>query len=327
VPLGENIISLSDGTVGMILKLARKSKWLPEVDPGQPLSEVARLAIDLRLRTVCDYVPLAAEHAEDDIEYIHQLRVSTRRAVAALTLFKDLLPKKRRKRMRQHLNDIRQAAGKARDLDVFIQRLSGKNSPLSEHTGPRILERLIAQREEAQAPLSETYARLKDKDFFDEVVRLVDKIRWRESKKELSFEAAARKRLKPAYKGFHDAATSDMTEVEALHAFRIQGKRLRYVMELLAGAFEPEFKHQLYPDLGKLQDRLGDLNDHATACDRVSQWIDELDAVNGDTVLNELKKLREKESRAIDATADKFRSWWTAEKCAGFLQRLEPYTG
>jgi CHAD domain-containing protein len=326
VLLDENNRTSPDETAGMISKLARIGKWLPEVDPGQPLGEVARLAIGLRLRLVWDYVPLAAEHAEEDIEHVHQLRVASRRAVAALTLFNDLLPKKRRKRMRQQLNGIRQAAGKARDLDVFIGRLSGKDSPLSELAGPRVLQRLVAQREDAQIPLSEMYARLKDEEFFEEVVELPDKVRWRDSKKEQSFEAAARKMLKPAFRGFRDAATGDLRAIEALHKFRIQGKRLRYAMELLAGAFDPEFKNQLYPDLGKLQDRLGNLNDHATACERVSQWIEQLQPNNGDTVTKELKQLREKESRLVDTSADRFRSWWTDGKCAGFLRRLEPYT-
>ena len=60
-------------------------------------------------------------------------------------------------------------------------------------------------------------------------------------------------------------------DVQALHAFRIQGKQVRYAMEIFAGAFPPEFREQLYPIVETLQDRLGAINDHVTAQTHFSQ--------------------------------------------------------
>ena len=58
----------------------QSSKWIEGVKPEQLLTEVARQALRQRLRTVWDYAPMAAKKFEEDIEYVHQLRVATRRA-------------------------------------------------------------------------------------------------------------------------------------------------------------------------------------------------------------------------------------------------------
>ena len=58
-----------------------------------------------------------------------------------------------------------------------------------------------------------------------------------------------------------------------LHAFRIEGKQLRYAMEIFAGAFPPAFRGELYPLVEQLQERLGKINDHATAWVLFVGWL------------------------------------------------------
>ena len=58
-----------------------------------------------------------------DIEHVHRLRVSTRRAVAALKLYRDWLPPAKFRWVKKRLKKIRRAAGDARDLDVLAERL------------------------------------------------------------------------------------------------------------------------------------------------------------------------------------------------------------
>ena len=52
---------------------------------------------DARLRTLWNWLPLAAKNADDDVEYVHQLRVASRRAMAVLEIFDAMLPRKRSK--------------------------------------------------------------------------------------------------------------------------------------------------------------------------------------------------------------------------------------
>jgi CHAD domain-containing protein len=49
---------------------------------------------------------------------------------------------------------------------------------------------------------------------------------------------------------------------------RICGKRVRYAMELLAGALDHSFRRELYPTFAEVQEKLGTINDHATAIAR-----------------------------------------------------------
>jgi hypothetical protein len=70
-------------------------KWIEGVAAGDRTGDVALRALRIRLGAVLELLPLAAEKAEEDTEHIHQLRVWTRRAVAALELYEDLLPRRR----------------------------------------------------------------------------------------------------------------------------------------------------------------------------------------------------------------------------------------
>jgi len=87
------------------------------------------------------------------------------------------------------------------------------------------------------------------------------------------FDDWARERLAPFLDAFFDAAPRDQADESGLHQFRIRGKRLRYVMEALQGAFSEEFRTLLYPVIQELQDRLGEINDLAMARARLQEKI------------------------------------------------------
>ena len=74
------------------------------------------------------------------------------------------------------------------------------------------------------------------------------------------------------------AAVAPMIDVDALHAFRIQGKRVRYAMEIFAGAFDAPFRHELYPVVAALQERLGAINDHVVAQAYLARWHQEAES-------------------------------------------------
>src|SRR5262249_55834949 len=95
-----------------------EGKWISDLKPGSPLAEAARHVLFVRLQVVKDCLPRAALEADRDIEYVHQLRVGTRRADAALRIFKVCLPKKVQGEARRRLRKLRRAAGAARDWDV-----------------------------------------------------------------------------------------------------------------------------------------------------------------------------------------------------------------
>src|SRR5437764_10810040 len=98
-------------------------KWIDNLTATTPLRDAAQKVLLARLQVICNYLPKALHSAEQDLEYVHQLRVGTRRADAALRIFSPCLPHKMFRVARKRLQRLRRAAGAARDLDVFADNL------------------------------------------------------------------------------------------------------------------------------------------------------------------------------------------------------------
>ena len=108
------------------------SKWIPDLKATTPVSAAARHVLTVRLEVVRDYLPLALHEADKDPEHVHQLRVATRRARAALDIFACCLPVKVYKAARKQLRNIRRVAEEARDLDVFLTSLTDRTASRRE---------------------------------------------------------------------------------------------------------------------------------------------------------------------------------------------------
>src|SRR6478735_8770942 len=126
--------------------MAASGKWIEGIGPESQVDEAACRSLEPRLSAVARYLPLAAHLAEHDIEHVHRLRVATRRASAALKLFRSCLPPKRRRWMKTRLRKIRLAVGDARDLDVFADRLAREYGDV---VAP-VVELVLAERTAAQ---------------------------------------------------------------------------------------------------------------------------------------------------------------------------------
>ncbi len=72
-----------------------------ETRPDKSVVEVALSTLEDRLKTVRKRSPQAVRHGGKNAERVHQLRVATRRAAAALDLYHDFVPKKGKKKWRR----------------------------------------------------------------------------------------------------------------------------------------------------------------------------------------------------------------------------------
>jgi CHAD domain-containing protein len=300
--------------------MSRKNKWIDVKSVDEPAAAVARRAIRGRLKTVWDWLPQAADCSTDDAEYVHQLRVSTRRAMAALHLFDALLPRERSRWFRKQLKRLRVKAGEARDLDVLAQRVTAVCQ--SDHSSGcgALLERISQARGAAQPAITKIYEKLRRRRFRQRVKRLVGKIRWRCGQSEApTYQAAAQSGLRPLAVDFFTAAQADFESILAMHEFRIAGKHLRYAMELFAAAFGPVFRRELYPIVEELQMRLGSVNDHANNRDRCLAWLDETTDESQRLVLSKLIAL---ETADLQTSMRDFRQWWTAQRAADLKARF-----
>ncbi len=296
------------------------TKWTKGAQPGKPVTDIARKSLRARLVVVWDCVPLAAYKAGKDIEYVHQLRVSSRRATAALQIYADLLPRKKTQSISKSLHRLRKAAGKARDLDVLAVRLAKVADQQQKTHLAVVLAEIAAERRAAQKPLVRGYVKAKQRGFKRQSRELLDKLRWRSSEPEPVFGDFARTTFRPLVSKFFEAASADLSDVKALHQMRISGKQVRYAMELLAGAFSDSFRKELYPIFGDVQEKLGTINDHATAIALYSQWSEH---AHDRASQAELGELIVDERMRLDAERQRFLEWWTGDRAAELARRFD----
>jgi CHAD domain-containing protein len=247
-------------------------KWVADLKPDSPLEDAARHVLFARLQVVNDYLPRAALEADKDIEYVHQLRVGTRRADAALRIFKGCLPKKAHRKARRRLKKVRHAAGAARDWDVFLTDLLEREqaSDAKHRAGlDFLIGYALGQRTAAHDELEAVY---KDQGFDFETffTRTIDAVRTaNDSSGPAILVDLARPVLFERLQDLERATLGDLDDYRQLHQVRIAGKRLRYAMEVFADCFDPAFRETLYPRIEELQEILGRANDSHVAAERL----------------------------------------------------------
>jgi CHAD domain-containing protein len=286
-------------------------KFILDVPPDESTVDVAARTLHNRLHTVLHYLILAATEEDPDGEHVHQLRVWSRRAIAALDLYWDLMPRRRREWMRKQLKRIRRASGDARDCDVLVQRLKAKRSTKGRK---RWLESLSIERAKQQWAIVAFHDR---RTHDDRLARRIDALLARvgddgEERYDgvpARFVDWAHAHLPITLEEFFAAVPVDPTDAAALHRFRIRGKQLRYAMELLAGAFPEQFHTTLYATIEALQDRLGEINDLVTAKARLQETIATAD---GAADVAAWRRLLAQERAQLDRARCAFAEWCTS---------------
>lgn len=294
-----------------------------------PLVAAARSLLSqryARLRRAARRCAAAIEQPES----VHQLRVATRRMDAALSLFSPLLPPRRGRKLQKRLRRARRAARIVRDCDVLLERLHaaptapgpmvaaqpagasesgcGNGFPGDVNTAG-VIAALRSRRATAADSLLPELSDLMGKRGKQRWRRLRDSLRWRVAEPEAGFAEGLRRLAAPALAALEQAGASDLTDVSALHRFRLAAKRARYTLEVLRDASEAEQTLALEEWLKRCQQQLGDINDHATA----AVLLNELAARgNHDGVRCAAAKLGAAERLRLQEGALRFAGWWRA---------------
>lgn len=205
--------------------------------------------------------------SSDDPEYIHQMRVATRRLRAALRLFAPVLPERLAESLRMPLAALMTRLGRARDLDVLLSEIANPvldalpNEPRLPALASDITNRRYAARAEALALLAAPdYGRillaalesLHPKPAADAAVIPLQ-----------SFAAERLRRLRRKLRRL--AAAAQLEDPASLHALRIGVKRLRYALEFFAPLAPEAAFARVLQRLAVTQDTLGQLNDLTNA--------------------------------------------------------------
>jgi CHAD domain-containing protein len=314
----------------MIVQMKGSGKWVKQVEFDDSVHRAARLTLKPRLKAVQRFLKLAAKRWHQDVEYVHQLRVQTRRSLAALELYREVLPKRECKKLESCLNEIRKAAGRARDLDVFAEKfqiageLERTIDPDDKHQQKtlarlqRTIRRDVAKRRrKAQRPIERLNRDLSAQGRFKQQARKLLKSLEQpavdhnlSSQQGLNFGPWAQDRFSDAADRFLSASPRTGASLRELHRFRIQGKQLRYTMELVANVYDSGFRSDLYGWLTELQERLGMLTDH----DQARRYLMKLASRTTKGLEAKIVKdliAREQERFAVDRI--EVQSWWKTD--------------
>jgi len=197
---------------------------------------------------------------------LHQSRVALRRLRSAFSIFRPLIAGAESDAIRAELSWISGVLGKARDLDVFMQKqLSGADQML--------VSKLHGARERAYDEVLEALNGERFRGLMINLIAWLETGKWRRQHAQAleqpakTFAATALDRFwRKVKKG--GGALGSIGD-EARHDVRIAGKKLRYAAEFFAGLHnskkEAKRRAAFLDALEALQSDLGDLNDMATA--------------------------------------------------------------
>ncbi len=290
--------------------MPRFEKWLTAATPDAPADSVARMALAERLVAVHHFLDNALGGSHE-AEQIHQLRVWTRRASAALKLFDPALPRSQAKRMKKLLRKLRGAAGDIRDCDIHLERLGRDKTVVPK----RVFRELMHERRKARRELKRLRRRLEDDSRMEKLIeRLLEKIGWpkRHSSRDApKFTTFCHQQIRPLADEFFHLAKADLSNTDTLHALRIAGKRLRYALELAPATMPSRAHQQLCSRLSDVQDRLGEVCDQLTAIDHVQRYVGKSKRKKH---RRQLEKLAKKEQHRLDALLNKLLRWWPSQR-------------
>jgi CHAD domain-containing protein len=204
-----------------------------------------------------------------DIEYVHRMRVSTRRLRAILEVFDDCLPSKRGADWQQKVKGITKALGAARDTDVQIDSIVEiyKNlpDPVLRPGIRRLILRLKQRRTRLQVELLASISELESSGLLEEMQAAFMSYSARNSEVYLytpelykrSFEKIIGARQEFSS---YESAIQDPLNIKELHAMRIAGKNFRYILECFAPIYSNSLKEPI-STMKNAQDLLGNIHD------------------------------------------------------------------
>lgn len=306
--------------------MKRASAWTVTDAGRTPVARVAARTLRKRLEAV--WLELAAAcRPRHDPDRVHQLRVASRRTIAALSAFRGVVPAKQRAWFEKRLRRIRRAAGSTRDLDVLTGRLAREGVGVKNLSGiaakaavvrGRLLAMLAKRRDVSRQPIRGVLDELTAADWAARVERLVDGVR--RSGRDEPFAAFGCRRFRQLVSRFFRRADRKLEDAADIHQLRIEGKKLRYALEIFAPVFPAAERDACHEALETLQETLGEFTDHASAADRFRRWAREDDVGPDRQALVTLRRL---EDARADEARRAFVKWWKPARRRALRRRFE----
>jgi putative phosphoesterase len=277
--------------------------------------------------------PLQGVLENQDIEYVHKMRVASRRMRAAMPLFQSCCPRKKFKKWLREIRNVTRLLGEARDFDVqiaFIKAYIGKINSPSEISGIEALHKSHQDRRVAlQATVANGLIELQGSGILDEMSKFLE-----ETSESLGYAPIDASVLEKAYWQISPriddflALEKCVHEENAIlkhHEMRIKAKRLRYTMEVFASLYENALSEEI-DAIKNFQDVLGEMHD----CE---VWIDYLPKFIAESKARQIAELMPDQENALlgfltyikDAKSNHYKQFvqmWDEKKAANFFGKI-----
>jgi putative phosphoesterase len=211
-----------------------------------------------------------------DIEYVHKLRVASRRLRTSLSVFDECFESKFVRKWRKATKNLTRSVGAARDADVKIAFLENYSHTIQEDNAVRGVDYIIglkkARRIAMQSDVLEILDDLASSQIFDEISDYCKMIT-KDDEHEINTLSTYEKAHHQISVRLDEMLTFEQfvrneAAAEKHHELRIAAKRLRYTMEI----FSPIYKGGLSDQISlmkQFQDVLGEMHDYDV-------WVEEL---------------------------------------------------
>ncbi len=289
------------------------SRVVVRLAPDEPAERAVRRVLARLLRTLVANVEGTVQDL--DTEFLHDLRVATRRTRTCLGQLRGVLPQARVAPFAEDFRWLGAATTPCRDLDVFLLDLETRLRSRPVAALAPLLAHLRASRDAAHRALADSLG----SERFRTLVRRWKRLLERRAPggedggrpiAEVAGESAVR-----AYTRLvrHGLALAPGAPASAMHRLRIDAKKLRYILEFFYSLWDGEETAAMVRELKTVQDALGDCHDAWLQRERLLELGGEMLAAGGAPTLlamgglaAELERRQAAEIKAFSARFETF---------------------
>ena len=309
----------------------------PDVNPDSSYCRFGAEVLAKLLQTIEAQVD-GVEKSED-IEYVHKMRVTSRRIRATMPLFRECFPKKRYKKWLNEIKKVTQFLGAARDIDVqieFIKNYINLLQPTEPKTGmDALLQWHIEQRTSLQSSIVNGLQELEESRVLKEMKSCCEQIIKESTSNQFNLYSVREKAFWQISAKLDEFIAMEgyvhlENEILKHHEMRIRAKWLRYTLECYAALYSKEFSDEIEM-MKNFQDTLGEMHDCDVWIERVPKFVTKLESENivfqekvGETtdeqrgLLKFLAFIKEERKKHYE----KFVSTWDTEKSKNSFEEL-----
>lgn len=266
-----------------------------------PVNKIARQVVKQRVQAAAWYWKRVAQRHAPRVEDIHQLRVWSRRAIAAIELFGSQLPEVPARDLIRVLNKARKRAGHVRDSDILDATFDKQGRKALRET----LAKLKDQREQAAGKLRRSYAKKVKSGRLRDLTK--GALKTAHEAQEVLFGDWFRQEFATASAPFRKQLRTANWNPRQVHSLRIAGKRVRYALEIGLPSLPTRKGQQLYAALEAFQRQLGAICDDLSLSEQLRELASGTSEPARRSLLEAAAKRHQTQAKAGLTT---FGRWW-----------------